>query len=94
MKIDVKHTAKLANLPLDPKEIKKLQKQLSEILVYVEQLEKVDTKGVEPTSQTTGLEGVYDEDVARGSLSFDAVFSQAKNKDGGLFKVKGVFEDE
>lgn len=57
-KNDVKHVAKLAKLELSDHEINKFSKQLSEIVTYVKELEKVDTSKVEPTSQTTGLENI------------------------------------
>jgi aspartyl-tRNA(Asn)/glutamyl-tRNA(Gln) amidotransferase subunit C len=58
----VKHIAKLAKLELSPKDVKKFSHQLSDILGYVEQLSEVDTEGVEPTSQVTGLTNVTESD--------------------------------
>jgi len=94
MKINVPHVAQLANLPLTPEEIKKFEKQLSEVLEYVKQLDQVDTKNVEPTSQVTGLEDVFREDVAAPSLPQEAVLSQAKTQHNNLFQVKGIFEEK
>ena len=90
MKINVKHVAKLANLPLSEDEEKKFEKQLSDILTYVEQLNSVDTKEIEITSQITGLENVTREDRASPSLSQDEALSNTKSKHNGLFKVKKV----
>ncbi len=59
----VKHIAKLARLGLQDKDIGKFSKQLSSIMEYVEKLNEVDVKNVEPTSQVTGLENVMREDV-------------------------------
>ena len=67
MKIDIKHIAKLANLPLKDSELVKLEKQLEETLKYVSNLDEVDTKGVEPTSQVTGLENVTRQDLSKPS---------------------------
>ncbi|MBU3957016.1 Asp-tRNA(Asn)/Glu-tRNA(Gln) amidotransferase subunit GatC [Patescibacteria group bacterium] len=91
-KDQVKHIAKLANLKLTSAEINKFQKQLSEVLEYVEQLNKLDTKKVEPTSQVTGLENVFREDEPKPSLSQEEVLSGAKNTEKGMFKVKAIFE--
>lgn len=90
MKINVKHIAKLANLPLSEIEEKKFEKQLSEILTYVEQLNSVDTKGVEITSQITGLENVTRDDKDHPSLSQNEALSNTKSKHNGMFKVKKV----
>lgn len=60
---EVQHIAKLARLDLKDGEAQKFSQQLNDILGYVEQLKEVDTEGVEPTSQVTGLENVSREDV-------------------------------
>lgn len=88
----VKHVARLANLNLTSKELKKFQKQLSSILEYVNQLNKVDTKGVEPTSQVTGLENVIREDKITPSLTQKEVLSNAPETHKGFFKVRAVFK--
>lgn len=92
MKINVSHVAKLANLPLTDEEKKKFEKQLSETLDYVNQLNEIDTKGVEPTSQVTGLENVTREDVIKPSFSQEEALANAKSKHNGLFKVKAILE--
>jgi len=58
MKINVKHVAKLANLPLSQNEEEKYAKQLSKILDYMEKLNQADTLGVEPTFNVSGLSNV------------------------------------
>lgn len=94
MKINVTHVAKLANLPLSDEEIKKFDAQLQETLNYIEQLNEVDTKNIEPTSQVTGLENVLAEDSAKPSLTQEQALANAKEQHNGLFKVKGIFADE
>jgi len=94
MKIDVSHVAKLANLPLSDEEKKKFEKQLSETLDYVAQLEEIDTKGVEPTSQVTGLENVTREDEVTPSLSQKEALKNAKSTHNGFFKVKAILDND
>ena len=84
MKIDVKHVARLANLPLSSDEEEKYSKQLSEILEYVDQLNEVDTSSVEPTYNVTGLNNVTREDA----------LSNVSQKKNGFFVTKGVFDNE
>jgi len=93
MKINVSHVAKLANLPLSSEEKNKFEKQLEETITYVGELNKVDTKGIEPTSQVTGLENITREDVAKPSLSQDETLSNTKSKHNGFFKVKAIFNE-
>lgn len=92
MKIDVSHVAKLANLPLSDEEKTRFEKQLSETLDYVKQLEEIDTKGVEPTSQVTGLENVTREDEPRPSLSQDEALKNAKSVHNGFVKVPAILD--
>ncbi len=96
MKIDVKHVAQLANLKIKPEDEEKFEKQLNEIVSYVEKLNEVDTKGVEITSQVTGLENVAREDVLDESrtLTQEEAISNTKSQENGLFKVKGVLNGE
>lgn len=94
MKIDVSHVAKLASLPLAEAEKKKFEKQLSETLDYVKQLEELDTKGVEPTSQVTGLENVTRKDVATPSLPQEEVLKNAKPTHNGFFKVPAILDND
>lgn len=55
---DVRHIAKLANLALADAEITRMTRELGAIVGYVEQLGEVDTEGVEPIAQVTGLVNV------------------------------------
>ncbi len=94
MKINVERVAQLANLPLTDEEKKKFESQLEETLTYIEQLNEVDTKNVEPTSQVTGLENILREDVSQASLSQEQALSNTIAKHNGFFKVKGIFANE
>ncbi|MCL5113859.1 MAG: Asp-tRNA(Asn)/Glu-tRNA(Gln) amidotransferase subunit GatC [Patescibacteria group bacterium] len=94
MKIDIKHTSKLANLELKPEEVSKFEKQLSQILEYVEKLKELNTKNIEPTSQVTGLVNINrSDDKTLPSLSQDEALLNTQSKHNGLFKVKAILED-
>ena len=92
MKIDVKDVAKLANLTLTPEEEKKFEGQLGDILTYVEQLQKIDTTGIEETAQVTGLSNVARNDTASPSLTQDEALSGAKEQHNGFVKVQAILE--
>lgn len=55
---DIIKLASLARLGLTEDEISTYQKELNDILSYVEQLGSVDVSGLEPTAQVTGLTNV------------------------------------
>ena len=59
---DVQHLAQLSSLALSDDEVTNLQTDLGNILGYVEQLQSLDTSGVEPTYQVTDLENVWRSD--------------------------------
>lgn len=62
---DVLKLAHLARLDLTDEEVEEFSGELTAILEYVEQLQAVDVKGLEPTHQVTGLTNVMREDEAR-----------------------------
>lgn len=94
MKINISHVAKLANLLLTPEEEKKYENQLSQILDYVNKLNKLDTKNVEPTFNVTGINNIYRKDTTSPSLSQDEAIKNASKKKNGLFVIEGVFKEK
>jgi aspartyl-tRNA(Asn)/glutamyl-tRNA(Gln) amidotransferase subunit C len=94
MKLDIKHIAKLANLPINQQEEKKLEEQLNETLNYIAILQEVDTKNVEPTAHVTGLENITREDKAGTSLTQKQALSNARNITDGFFEVNALLDDE
>lgn len=89
----VKYIAKLANLPVSDEEAKKLSTDLSDTLKFINKVKQVDTKGIEPTSNVTGLENVFREDKVLPSLTQEEALSGAPVKYKGYFKVKAVLEE-
>jgi aspartyl-tRNA(Asn)/glutamyl-tRNA(Gln) amidotransferase subunit C len=88
---DVRKLASLSALQISDPEAVKLQTELQNILKFVEQLNSVDTTGVEPTYQVTGLENVWrDDEIIDYGLSREALLKNAPNKQDGQIKVKRV----
>lgn len=90
---EVKRIAKLAHLELSTAEIQSLSHDLNEILQYVEQLDSVDTSGVEPLSHVHEVVNQMRPDELRPSLPRDQVFRNAPDSDGTYFKVPRVIKD-
>jgi len=90
---DVLKLAKLSRLRLSEEEISRFQNELSEILEYVEMLDKADTTGLEPTYQVTGLKNVMrpDKTLDYGYAAED-LLKNAPAIQNGQFKVKRVLE--
>lgn len=91
-KQEVEHVAKLARLELLEQEKEKLTDQLSNILTYVETLNSIDTKGIEPTSHVLDIKNVMRDDVAKPSLSQDQALANAPDKVAGHYKVPKIIE--
>ena len=84
----------LANLKLNGDERVRLSSQLNEALSYVNLIIGINTDKTGPTSQVTGLENVAREDESAPSLSQDDALRNSKSTQNGLFKVKGVLNNE
>ncbi|HVV26178.1 MAG TPA: Asp-tRNA(Asn)/Glu-tRNA(Gln) amidotransferase subunit GatC [Candidatus Saccharimonadales bacterium] len=86
---DVLKLARLARLELSEDEIEEFSEELSAILQYVEQLQKVDVAGLQPTNQVTGLTNVTraDEVVDYGYAPADLLKNVPATKDNQI-KVK------
>lgn len=94
-KDQVKHVAKLANLPLSSEEEEKYAEQLSNILEYVDKLNSLDTSSVEPTFNVSGKSNVMSEDnLGDCTLLQEDVLSNVPKKENGFFVTKGVFQEE
>ncbi len=86
--------AKLAKLELSGDERKALQKDLSAILDFVEQLNELDTRDVPPTSQVTGLQNVVRSDEVNYDFAKeDMLATMPETDDAGHLRVHAVFKD-
>ena len=92
-KKEVEHIAYLARLGLTEEEKGKFAEQLSSILDYVEQLKEVNTDGVEPTAQVTGLENVLRPDsiAACPEEEMKKLVAMAPEHEDNLVKTRSVF---
>ena len=88
---DVLHLAQLSNLELTDTEIDGLRTDIGNILNYVDQLGKLDTSGVEPTYQVTGLENVWREDkIIDYGVSREELLKRAPESANNQVKVPKV----
>jgi aspartyl-tRNA(Asn)/glutamyl-tRNA(Gln) amidotransferase subunit C len=92
MKMDIEKVARLARLELSEKEKNTLGNQLEQILTYMEQLNRIDTTGVEPTSHAIPIQNAFREDETRPSFSREDVLEIAPEEGDGHFKVPRIIE--
>ena len=91
-KEEIEHIAKLSRLDLTDKEIEKFKNQLSSILEYIKQLEKVDAKNLEPIGNITGLFNISREDKIQQSFSQEEMLKNAPETEDKFVKVKAILE--
>ena len=94
MSFDIQKIADLARLNLKPEEKAKLEKDLEAILSYVDDLRKLDTSAVEPTSHVLDMENVFREDQPHESGVRDKALKYAPQTESTLFKVPKTVDKE
>jgi aspartyl-tRNA(Asn)/glutamyl-tRNA(Gln) amidotransferase subunit C len=91
---EVRHIAKLAKLRLSEEEVEKFSSQLSDILSYTEMLGEVDTDGIEPIAQITGLQNISFADQPASENLADKLLKQSPMPvEQHMIKVKSIFND-
>jgi aspartyl-tRNA(Asn)/glutamyl-tRNA(Gln) amidotransferase subunit C len=83
----VKHIAKLARLSLSDLEIEKYSKDLNQILAYVEQLQELDTQGVEPMLGAVQNQKPLREDIVIDSGLQEKMLANAPDSEDTAIKV-------
>ena len=84
------HVAVLARLDLTDEQLDHYSMRMNDILVYMDKLAEVDTEGVEPTNNVTGMVNCFREDVVQPSLDHDAALANGPETDGRSFIVPKV----
>lgn len=92
MKMDIEKVARLARIELSGEEKKTFGSQLEQILAHMEQLNRLDTSGVEPTSHAIPMVNVFREDEVKPSISREEVLEISPDQEEGHFKVPRIIE--
>ncbi|WP_079478671.1 Asp-tRNA(Asn)/Glu-tRNA(Gln) amidotransferase subunit GatC [Halobacillus salinus] len=91
-KEEVKHVANLARLAVTEEEADTFTKQLDDIITYAEQLNELDTTGVEPTTHVLDLKNVMRKDEPKKWIEKEDAMKNAPDHQDGQFKVPSVLE--
>jgi aspartyl-tRNA(Asn)/glutamyl-tRNA(Gln) amidotransferase subunit C len=92
---EVRYVADLANLKLREDEVARFTKDLDEILVHMDKLSEVDTRGIEPMAQVlyeADETATLRADVERPPLGSETAVANAPQPGVGYFKVPLVIE--
>jgi aspartyl-tRNA(Asn)/glutamyl-tRNA(Gln) amidotransferase subunit C len=90
--MNIDYVAKLARLELSGEEKEKYGKQLTDILQYIEKLNKLDTSNIEPTAHAIAMKNVWREDIVKPSLDRDGLQKIMPMMKDGFFKVPPIIE--
>jgi len=90
--IDVPYLARLARLEITPEEVELFGGQIGRILDHVEQMNKLDITGIEPTSHAITVFDVIREDRVTESLPKETILENAPRSANGLFVVPKVLD--
>ena len=91
-KQDVQKIARLARLALSEEDVSQYQSSLSSVLELVEQMQSVDTEGVEPLSNPLECTQRLREDQITETDRRDAFLAIAPQTEAGLFLVPKVID--
>ena len=87
---EVRQTAALARLALTDEEVLRLQRELDEILAYMESLAALDVEGVPPMTHAVELDCALRADEPGPALGAEAALAGAPRRDGGFFLVPRI----
>jgi aspartyl-tRNA(Asn)/glutamyl-tRNA(Gln) amidotransferase subunit C len=92
MKMDIEKVARLARIELSEEEMATFGSQLEQILTYMEQLNRLNTIGVEPTSHAIPMYNAFREDESGPSFPQEEVLCISPDQENGHFKVPRIIE--
>jgi aspartyl-tRNA(Asn)/glutamyl-tRNA(Gln) amidotransferase subunit C len=90
--LDVAYVARLARINLTEEEAKTFQKQLDDVLKYVEKLRELDVTGIDIAAHALPVFNVFREDAPRDWFTAAQALSNAPRQANGLFVVPKVVE--
>jgi len=91
-KQDVKYIAALARIDVPEAQLDAMTKSLSDVVQYVETLQKLDVSNVKPTSHAVPVGNVWRQDQVKTSLTNQEALAIAVEAKEGSFKVPLVIE--
>jgi len=88
----VRWVAHLARLELSQDELTAITRDLSAIVDYVNQLQSVNTDGVEPLAHAVELADIFRADEPTPSLPVDQALTNAPARKGDFYAVPAVLD--
>lgn len=95
MKLDAQTTKKLAELSkleFNEEELKGIQKDLEQMIAFVEKLNEINTEGVQPLTHISEDENQLREDLLKGSTDITTALKNAPAAKDRFFTVPKVIK--
>jgi aspartyl-tRNA(Asn)/glutamyl-tRNA(Gln) amidotransferase subunit C len=89
---EIEYVAHLARLEIDDSQKDKFTSQLNDILLYIDKLNELDTKDMEPMSHAIAVTNAFREDEIGDSLGTEKSLANAPDARGEFFRVPKVIE--
>ncbi|MBQ2283943.1 MAG: Asp-tRNA(Asn)/Glu-tRNA(Gln) amidotransferase subunit GatC [Agathobacter sp.] len=89
----IEYVGILAKLELNDEEKEQAKKDMGEMLDYIDQLNELDTTGIEPMSHVFPVQNVFREDVVTNGDGSKATLANAPSMKDGGFKVPKTIGD-
>jgi aspartyl-tRNA(Asn)/glutamyl-tRNA(Gln) amidotransferase subunit C len=89
---EVEYVAHLARLEITDGEKEKFTAQLNDILLYIDKLNELNTKGVEPMSHAIAVTNAFREDKVVSSIGTENALANAPDARGEFFRVPKVID--
>jgi aspartyl-tRNA(Asn)/glutamyl-tRNA(Gln) amidotransferase subunit C len=90
--MEIGHVALLARLKLSDDEKEQFSRQVGSILDYINKLDELDIKDVEPTAHILKVRNVFREDKSRPSLPREKALHNAPESNGNFYRVPKIIE--
>lgn len=87
---DVRHVALLARLALTDEQVKTLASELSSVLGHIDELQRLDLAGVQPTAHPLAMTNRTRPDEVVPGLSREAALHNAPDSDGAHFLIPAI----
>lgn len=84
--------AKLARLSLNNKQLDSLEKDLTSIVSFIDQLKEINTEKIDPTSNSLNQDLILRDDIAENKLSNEDLLRNVPDSELGFFVVPKVIE--
>lgn len=84
--------AKLARLSLNDDQLDSLEKDLTSIVSFIDQLKEINTEKIDPTSNSLNQDLILRDDIAENKLTNEDLLRNVPDSELGFFVVPKVIE--